>query len=97
MKHELFIFGFSAIFILFISCEEKLPLKIPPADVAEPVLEMTSDFAENTLPYKGEASNGILFKVGIKNIFDETFYEKPYIDGHCNCYNKRVMCGFHIF
>jgi len=42
---------------------------------------MTTDFEINTLPYGSEASNGILFKVGIRNIFDETFDEKPYING----------------
>jgi len=63
-------------------CEEKLPVRVDPVQVASPFLELTAGLAENLLPYKNEASNGVVFKVGIKNIFDETFDNDPYIDGH---------------
>jgi len=71
-----------ALVILFsiYNCEEKLPVQIPPQEVAEAFLEMTSDYEINDFPYGSEASNGILFKLGIRNIFDETFSDKPYID-----------------
>jgi len=70
------------LFAFLFNCEEKLPLRIEPIQVAEPILKLTADFKYNTLPYKNIASNGVLFKVGIKNIFDEVFDDKPYIDGN---------------
>jgi len=56
--------------ILFIAgCEEKMPVRIEPENVAEVFLEMTRD-------------NLVIFKPGIRNIFDDTFDANPYIDGH---------------
>jgi len=85
MKNVYYLFF---LFAFVFSCEEKLPLRVAPPDVAEPVFSLTSDFAINVLPYESEASNGILFKVGIKNIFDETFDDKPFVDGHIKIWQE---------
>jgi len=69
------------VLLLIIGCEEKLPVPVPPVDVAEGVLELTDDSVRDRFPNRGAASNGITFKVGIKNIFDETLEGLPYVNG----------------
>ena len=76
LKHFLFTV------LLLIRCGEKLPTRISPVDVTKAFIELSPDFQPNVLPESGEASNGVVLKVGIKNMFDDTFDDNPNIDGY---------------
>ena len=68
MKNTFYILIFCFLLIFSVSCEEKLPLRVEPENVAEVFLEMTKDKL-------------VIFKPGIRNIFDDAFDANPYIDG----------------
>ena len=69
LKFKWFLFSLCLFVMINTGCEEKLPVRIEPENVAEVFLEMTEDQL-------------VIFKPGIRNIFDETFDDNPFINGN---------------
>ena len=61
--------------LVFVYCNEQLPVRIEPVNVAEVFLDKTS----GKTPF---------FKVGIKNTYEETFDSNPFINGHIKIWLK---------